>query len=254
MRRNAVKARLKAGEQVIGTFVKCGDPAIVEVLGYVGFEFIVIDNAHSNLDRQPTLELIRAAELVDIVAIVRVSRNDPEEILHALDSGALGVQIPQVNSVAEVRQAVANCKYAPEGDRGFASTPRANRYGFGDVVRYGREANSEIMVVTYVESKQAVESVEGMLAVPNLDVVFMGPFDLSQSYGHTGESGHPDVMKAMQSVIDATRGTGVATGTIAGTPEMAQEWLDRGISFLVYSSDLGLMGSAGRAALSQIRR
>lgn len=254
MRKNKVKARLAVGEQVIGSFVKCGDPAIVEVMGYAGFDFVVIDNAHANLDRQETLNLIRAAELVGIEPIVRVSINDAEEILHALDSGAMGVQIPMVNSLDAAHQAVANCKYAPVGERGFASTPRANQYGFGDVIDYGHTANDEIMVIIYAETKGAIELAPETVKIPGLDVVFMGPFDLSQSYGHIGEAGHPDVVNGIQSVIDATQGYPVVAGTIAGSPQQAQDWLDRGIQFLVYSSDLGLMGAAAKSALASITR
>lgn len=254
IRRNQVKELLRNGKVVYGTFVRCVDPMVVEVLGYLGFDFVVIDNEHSPTDTLTTASLIRAADSVDLVPIVRVAENSPSYILKALDSGALGVQVPQVNTPERARAAVASAKYTPIGNRGFAATHRAARHGLMDAQEYFRMANEETLVVAYVETKEAVDNLKHMVKVEGIDVFFIGPFDLSQSLGVPAQVNHPLVQETIEFVIRTVRGANRSVGTIASSGEAVKNLVDRGVQYIIYSSDLGMLAQAGKEAMKEFVR
>ncbi len=254
MRAGSLKEKLKRGEAIIGTFVRTAEPAVPEVLALSGFDFIVLDGEHSPLEIRGITTLIRAADGANIPAIVRVSENAAFPIMQALDVGASGVQVPQVNSPTEAAKLVAAAKYYPLGKRGFAATHRAARHGFAKPLDYLQEANQNTLVISYVETKEAVEAVDEIAALEGIDVLFAGPFDLSQSYGVPGQTDHADVQAALERISSTCQRAGKAAGTIAAGPEQARALIERGFRFLAYSSDLGLIAQAAQLALQQIRR
>lgn len=254
LRPNPVKAALRAGRLVIGTFVRTTSLPVVEVLGLAGFDFVVIDNEHSPLDIEATANLIRAAELTGMVPVVRVLENQPSLILRVMDAGAMGVQVPQVGTRAEAERLVRSVKYYPDGDRGLALSHRAARYGMASGSEFIRWTNEESLVVAYVENQAALDNLEEIVAVPGIDVLFVGPFDLSQALGVPGEITNPRIESAIDRVIRTAAAAGVATGIIAADPAAARRWIERGIRYIAYSSDLGLLAGAAGAALAAIRQ
>jgi 4-hydroxy-2-oxoheptanedioate aldolase len=253
LRAGHIKEKLNRGETVIGTFVRSVEPAIPEVLALSGFDFIILDGEHSPLEIRSISTLIRAADGANIPAIVRVSENAPFPIMQALDVGASGIQVPQVNSLHEAKRLVAAAKYHPLGNRGLAATHRAAQHGFGSPLQYTEDANQNTLVASYIETKEAVDAVDAMVELEGIDVFFAGPFDLSQSYGVPGQANHADVQNALDRVSSACQRAGKAAGTIAASTEQAKALMDRGFRFLAYSSDLGLLAQAAQAALRQLR-
>ncbi len=254
MRENPLKQKLAAGEAVIGTFAKFNDPASAEILALSGFDFFVLDNEHVMFSRETIINILRAAEASGIVPILRVRKNSDIEILQLLDAGAPGVLVPQVNSVAEAQACVSYVKYAPEGRRGFAPTHRAARYGTMDPVLYARLANERTFLGCYCETKEAVQAVEDIARIPDIDVLFIGPMDLSASYGVTGNPKAEPVQNAIAHVCGVCRAAGRAVGTIASNAEEAHALIRSGLQFITISSDQGMLLSKAKEQMAAMKR
>jgi len=253
IRENLIKKRLKAGKPCLGTFAKFTDPAAVEILALSGFDFVVIDREHTQMDNETMVNLIRAAHAGGITPTVRVRELNAADILHALDAGALGVQVPQVNTVAHARAVIDAVKYAPLGRRGYAATQRSARYGFDLPAAYATQSNAETLVTIYCETREAVENLDDILAVPGLDVIFLGPADLSASYGVIGDTAHSLVQSAMDTVIAKTRAAGLAVGTVCRDPAGARKLVERGVTYISLDADQGLLGQIGRRYVSEFK-
>jgi 4-hydroxy-2-oxoheptanedioate aldolase len=209
---NETKRKLAAGETVLGVFVGFDSPALVEVMGYCGFDYVLIDAEHGPIDPHHVENMVRAAEVSGVTPLARVTQNTPQTLLRFLDVGVQGVMIPWCQSADEARAAVQATKYHPEGRRGLAGV-RAARYGVGmKLTDYIPIANAETMVIVQIETLQAVEALPAMLKVPGVDVFFIGPNDLSQSMGFPGRPEEP----AVQAVIERTLATIAAAGKHPG--------------------------------------
>ncbi len=254
IRENKLKKMLKEGKSVIGTFVKSNDPAIVEVLGFSGFDFIIIDNEHTAMNKENMVNLIRTAELSGIEPVVRVRENSAAEILQALDAGASGVQVPQVDTKEQAISVVERVKYAPLGKRGYAASQRSAGYGFMNAKEYAQRSNENTLVVCYCETFEAVENLDEIVRVENLDVIFMGPFDLSQAYGVTGEPNHPVVQEKIALITKKVISAGKTVGIIASDAAQAQKWIDMGIRYICLSSDFGMIASLGKQFMKELKR
>ncbi len=187
MGKNQLKRKLKEGEVVIGPFMNCAYPAFIEICGYAGFDFAVIDLEHGSLHTLAAEDLCRAADCVGLAPIVRVRKNDGPQIQRALDIGSAGVQIPQIETIEEAEAAVTSAKYNPLGSRGLSFYTRAGVYGSAGT-QITNQMNEESLVVIHIEGKRGVENLEEIISVPDIDVIFLGPYDLSQSLGIPGSS------------------------------------------------------------------
>jgi len=252
VRKNKAKEKLKNGGIVLGGFCNINSPAAVEVLGYLGFDFIIIDGEHGPMDLESSKNLVRAADVVDITPLARVAVNHPQVILRYLDMGCLGVQIPMVNTGAEA-EAVANaCRYPPVGKRGLAGV-RANEWGLtGALGPYTRTANEEVLTIVQVETLQAVSNLDEILAVKEVDMVFIGPTDLSSAMGVPGEVTHPDVLAQLEKLGKAIRAGGKHAGTIGGNPQAVKMLSDWGYNYFAVNV-LGMFASAARGYITDSR-
>ena len=188
MRKNSVKEKLRSGRAVAGVFCNLPSPAAVEMLGIMGYDFAIIDAEHGPMNVESCEQMVRAADAADIVPVVRVAVNLQQNILQYLDAGALGVQIPMVNTKEETERVVASTKYRPKEGAGWPVT-RASGYGAGmGLPEYVRMANEETLVVVQVETREALANVGEIAAVDQVDVVFLGPTDLSTALGHPGQA------------------------------------------------------------------
>lgn len=252
MRTNTTKAKLKAGDTVFGCFVRYPDAGLVEVLGYQPWDFIVFDGEHGTLEPRDCENMVRAAELRGVTPIVRVTTNLPPVILRFMDSGAQGLHVPWVNSAAEAENVVRSVKYYPRGIRGLAGV-RAADYGqtvpFAD---YVEQANRETLISIHIETAEAVERLPDIVAIDGIDVIFIGPTDLSQSYGVPGQPQHPSVQAGIQKIIDVVAKTNVALGVMVGSAEAARQWRARGARYIAISFE-SLLAPATRAYLQAVR-
>ena len=242
---SAVKRKLEAGETVFGSFVKVDSPAITELFGLAGFDFLILDAEHACLTHGQIENLVRTCERMGMSSIVRTPDAQEANILHVLDSGASGIQVPSLRSAAEVRNVIRKAKYWPLGERGSARACRAA--GYGTLPDYERRANAETLVAVHIENKEMVEDIEALCAIDELDVVFIGPGDLSQSLGHPGNAGHPDVVAAIDRVIEAAAGR-KHIGTVVGNAKQLQTYVERGVHYIAWLSDLGMIRGALNAA------
>jgi 4-hydroxy-2-oxoheptanedioate aldolase len=245
MRPNQVKSRLLAGEAVYGCFVRYPDPSLAEFLALGGWDFLMFDGEHGTLEPRDAENLVRACELRGTTPIIRVPTNQPATILRLLDTGAGGVHVPWINSGAEAEAAVRAVKYYPRGTRGLAGV-RAADYGQGPPLgEYVRQANAETLVVVHIETAQAVERVQEIVAVEGVDVVFIGPTDLSHSLGVPGQPGHAAVQEAMQRIVDAVRPTDKALGILVQNESSARQWRERGARYLATTVEAVWAPAAG---------
>ena len=213
MRENTLKQQLQAGKPAFGVMCTFPSPPVVEMLGHLGFDWILLDNEHGSITVDSAESCIAAAELSGMAPIVRPVGNKPEIIAPFLDRGAWGVQVPHVNTADEARAVVDAVKYGPEGHRGIFSGGRPARYGFGGATaEYAAAANHETLVCLMLEEVEAIENLPELVRVPGVDVYFIGSGDLSQSMGYTGQQTHPEVQRMME------RGVKLITeaGRIAG--------------------------------------
>ena len=233
-------AKMRRGEPCLGTAITFSDPTVTEALCNV-LDFVWIDTEHNPLNPSAVQGHIMATRSSLTTAIVRVPWNDPVLVKPVLDMGAEGIIVPMVRTADDVRQVVASCLYPPEGIRGFGPR-RPTNYARMDSEEYCRHANESIMPIVMIEQDDAVKNIEVILAVPGLTAVAIGPNDLANSMGHTGRPDHPDVVAAIEHVIDKSRAAGIFVGI--GLPEdfdVLTGWFDRGIQWSLMGNDYSLM-------------
>lgn len=253
MHENQLKRKLQRGENVVGPFMNCSYGAFIEVVGLAGFDFAIIDMEHGPLEVETAEDLCRAGQGVGLDTIVRVRKNDAPQIQRALDIGSSGVQVPQIETGQEAAAAVRAAKYAPLGMRGISLYTRA-----GDYTVFGPEGitdrlNAEQMVIVHVEGIRGLENLDEIVAVPNIDVIFLGPYDLSQSFGIPGQVNDPRVVKGMEQAAVKIRAAGKAVGTFAKDAETAKRWFGAGVQYMSVGPDVGLWANACNQLLREIK-
>ncbi len=252
MRKNLTKAKIQAGETTYGVFVNVSNSSLVEIVGHLGFDFALIDAEHGPMGLESCEQMIRAADAVNITPLVRIAMNIQQNILRFLDMGALGVQLPLLNNKADVENVVRSVKYRPEGRRGLAGV-RANSWGLaGPLGEYVQEANRETLVIVQIETLDAVENLKEILTVPNIDVVFIGPNDLSQAMGYPGQMKHPEVQGLIDRLVKEIHAAGKATGTVAYDAETLKLRKEQGFKFIVYNI-VAMIVKSGREYLQLAR-
>jgi 4-hydroxy-2-oxoheptanedioate aldolase len=218
MKPNRMKARLMAGHPALGCSVMFPSPQIVEMLGHAGFDWVLLDCEHGSLSLSDVELMAMAADAAGITPIARPRTNAAADIQGVMDRGVMGVQVPHVNCADDARRAVAAVKFGPGAGRGLAAGTRPDSWGLGaKMADFTTAANEQSLVCVQLEHEQAIRNVDEILAVPGVDVFFIGPSDLSQSMGHPGHPGAPAVAEA----IGKTRSAIVAAGRIPGMPATA---------------------------------
>lgn len=243
---NPAKHMLKDGKKLLGAWLQIASPFAAEIFAKSGLDVLMIDMEHGPNDIMSLIDQMRAMGRFDAVPFVRAPWNDMVTIKRILDAGAYGVLIPYVNTAEEARAAVAACKYPLMGVRGVAPSPRAPGWGMNSM-HYMHYANEETLVMTAVETLEAVNNIEEILKVDGLDGVFIGPMDLATSMGHFCEPSHPEVQAAVARVEQAVIGSDKFLASISGGVEAAKEKFERGYSLILAFADGGSLGSVARA-------
>lgn len=236
-----IRSRIKNGETVVGTFFKINSMDMAEIIGNAGFDFVVVDTEHANFSSCDVANIIRAADGAGLSTIVRVAEPSEVDILHALDSNADGVQIPGIASLEQAETISASTKYCPEGTRGLSLTQRSARYGVWTGKQpYTDYANEHTLVTVHVENKEMAARIEELCEVPQIDVIFVGPADLSQSLGVPGQLSHPELMSLIESVFEKALAKGKAVGIFCGNLDAVKKYREMGATYILYSSDTTL--------------
>ena len=248
---NNFRNKLKNGETVLGPFSRSCDPAFVEICGYSGFDFIILDIEHGPNNIYTLQNLIRGAQVANIAPIVRVS-NVNEEIFHALDIGAAGIQVPQITTAEQAKEVIKFANFQPDGYRGVCRFVRSAKYSSINKLGYFKSANENI-VILQIEGKEGLDNIESIINVKGIDILFIGPYDLSQSLGLLGQVEHPLVERRMKEIIEICNKIGVITGTFCDTIENAKKWQSAGIQYVSYSTDVGIFYETCSERVSKIR-
>jgi 2-keto-3-deoxy-L-rhamnonate aldolase RhmA len=250
---NRVKKKLLAGEVSFGSWIQIGHPAVAEVLSLAGFDWIAADMEHSEIGIKEFADIARGMYGRGPLPFARVRENDTLAIRQVLDAGAWGIVVPLVNSAAEAEKVVRAAKFPPRGIRGAAFV-RANDYGaeFGP---YMETANDDILVMTMVESKAAVDAIDEILAVDGVDGVFIGPYDLSLSYGIPGRITHELMTAARKKVLEACGRRKKIAGIheLRLTKESITSSVSEGFTFIALGIDDLFMDNGARAAMKTAR-
>ncbi|GKV65912.1 MULTISPECIES: HpcH/HpaI aldolase/citrate lyase family protein [unclassified Sporosarcina] len=229
---NHVKQKILNGERSMGAFLGIYSTAIVEMMGLAGYEFIVIDDEHGTFDHSELENMIRTAENVGIVPIVRVSY-DESSIQKALDKGAKGIHVPMVNSREDAEMIVQKAKFPPYGKRGAAFSTRAAKFGKRSGETYLRESDAEILIVVHIETLEAAERFEEIMSVDGIDLAFLGPTDLSVSMGYPTEgASHPEVRSVLDELFRKGKQLNIPIGTLAVNKEATIDSFDRGAVYV----------------------
>jgi 4-hydroxy-2-oxoheptanedioate aldolase len=242
-----LRARVLGGELVTGTWLNLGSNISAEIAARAGFDWVLIDLEHGSGNEADLVSQLQAVDTTGTVSIVRIAWNETPRFKRTLDMGPSGVMIPYVNTAAEARQAVAAMRYPPQGVRGAARFHRANGYG-QEFERYFAEANEKLLTVVQIETTEAVANAEEIAAVEGVDVLFIGPLDLSVSLGITGQMQHPEFRAAVKHVIDICRIHGKSPGILLPGADMIPAAVDDGFRFLAAGSD----GSAVAAGMKSL--
>jgi len=198
---NKMQKKLNEGKHVVGPFVKIASPELVEIMGRAGLDYLIIDCEHGPVNALKAQDMVRAAKLVGLSAVIRIPTNDAYMISRALDIGADAVQIPQISTKEDAERAAKAAKFAPLGERGVCRFVRASDYSNIEKNEYFKKANEETMVIIHIEGERGVNNIDEILSVDGIDVIFLGPYDLSQSLGLPGQINHPIVVDTMKEIV-----------------------------------------------------
>lgn len=249
-----LKARLVAGAPAIGAWSMLPSPGAAEIVAGAGYDAVMVDLEHGPADFAAATDLVRAIEGRGAAALMRVPANDPVSLKRALDTGITGVMVPQVSSREEAEAAVSACRYPPSGGRGMAApVVRASGYG-ARWQAYVGEVDACLLRICQIETAAAIEAVEAIAAVDGVDMLFVGPFDLSSNLGFLGEPDHPEVASAIRRVEQAVKDAGKLLGGITTPGRDVPALLAAGYGFIIPDADVALLRSAAEGSVAAFRR
>lgn len=250
---NWVRRQLQAGSGAVGCFLGLGSPSVGEMLSHLGFDWLLIETEHNAVGVAETQQMLMAMNGSPTVPLVRVASAHALPIQRVLDLGAAGVVVPLVRTADEARAVVAATRYPPAGTRTYGPL-RATRYTI-DKTTYFAHANENILVVLIVETTEAMENLDEIAQVPGVDVLYLGPSDLSLSMGLNPTDPPDEAMRPMiQRLLEVADRSGVSAGIGASSPQELKDRLAQGFRFVGYASDYALLSSAARAGLAAVNR
>ncbi len=249
-----LKKTLHEGGLVIGTLLsEVRNPNVAYMLAQCGYEYFIIDNEHGTFSPETVSNMIAAARGAGIAVIVRIPEIRRETILKPLDSGAAGLLVPQVNTADQAREIIVHAKYPPMGDRGVGLRRAHSMYGRVDAAEYLKQANEDTFIAVQAENSTAIENLEEIATVPGIDCIFVGPSDLSVSLGIPGQVTHPREVKAIDRVIEVCNKHNIITGILMFDAAILKPWVEKGMRFVAYSSDISLLADAAAQGIEELR-
>ncbi len=252
-RSNRVITALSKGEITLGSLTLLQEPAIGEILGANGYDFLIIDMEHAAADEQTVLSMVRACEAADVTPLIRLRRVEEKELLWALDTGAGGLVLPMIETAEQAKEIVRATHYPPQGERTLCSATRASGHGsqrhdFGKFLEW---FNDSIVTVCLIETPQGLENLEAIIA-EGVDVLMLGRADLSIKLGLGYAPNHPDVLASAREFVDRVVSAGATAAVLAYSTEDAHEWIERGAKFIVYSQPEMMLSDGYRRAREEI--
>jgi 2-keto-3-deoxy-L-rhamnonate aldolase RhmA len=246
---NSLAQKVRRGGYAFGTFAGLGSSLSAELCGAAGFDWVLVDLEHGAGDEQAMVSQLQAISSTPAVGLVRVEANDRVRVTKALDAGALGIMFPRIETAADARRAVEHVRYPPGGDRGVALMNRGAKFG-GISVELA--VSFSPLLIVQIESKATLTDLSKIATTEGVDVLFVGPSDLSWSLDIPGKMDDPLYVDAVKEVARAAAEAGKTAGVQVATVDAAFFYLDIGYRFIGVSGDVGLLASAARATASRL--
>ncbi len=239
---NSIRQRVLNGDLLAGTFINLGSSLTAEMAAQSGFDWVLIDIEHGAGDHESLVHQLQAVGGTPAAPIVRIASNEPPRFKRVLDMGASGVMVPYISSVAEAEQAVASMRYPPRGIRGVAKLNRGSGFGV-DFEDYFARSHELLTTVVQIETREALDCIDGIAAVDGVDVLFIGPLDLSVNLGIPEQFDNPKFSDARRKVASAARRAGKAAGILLLNPAQVEATVQAGFTFIALGSDGGLVAN-----------
>jgi len=241
LNKNYLKDKLKSGDKALGTWNIVNSSMLVDIIASTGLNFIVIDAEHGSISYETAQTFVSICQSHNVSPIMRLGEVNESLILRALDIGVHGVQIPNIQTVDDAKLLVRYAKYPPIGNRGLSPYTKAGLYDVKNAARLVETANSNTILIANIEDETGLKNIESIVKVDGLDVVFIGLFDLSKSLGIPGEVRHERVLSKLEWAVDIVHKFGKKIGSIATTPEMLTLLKSKGVDYITYSVDSGVV-------------
>ncbi len=241
LKNNFLKAKMKTGKPVLGTWAVIPSAVCADIICQSGLDFLIIDGEHGPVNFETAQLMCMACESNGVSPLVRVGGVIESDILRALDIGAHGIHVPNITSCGDVKEVIRCAKYPPIGNRGFSPFTRAGGYSGDNAQVLTKKANGNGIVAVHVESVQAADQIDEILENKELDVVFLGIYDLSKSLGVPGQVFHPDVQRVVKKLTKKINQSGKYAGTIVTDMRRVKFFLDAGIRYVTYSVDSAML-------------
>jgi 2-dehydro-3-deoxyglucarate aldolase/4-hydroxy-2-oxoheptanedioate aldolase len=250
-----LKAKLNEGALAIGIMIsEIRNPNLAYLLAQCGYDFFIIDNEHGSYSPETISDMIAAARGAGISTVVRIPEIRRETILKPLDCGAAGLLVPQVNTADQAREVITHAKYPPLGNRGVALSRPHSLFGRPNAETYLSQANASTFIAVQAESPEAIENLETVAATPGIDAIFVGPLDLSVGLGIPGQMTHPKEVAAIEKVVAACQKHHIFPGIHMSKLETLTDWIQKGMRFVTFSSDVDLLARGAADSLAQLKK
>jgi 2-keto-3-deoxy-L-rhamnonate aldolase RhmA len=245
MQEISLKNKLKEGKPVYGTWVRIPSPIVVEVLGNTGFDFLHLDLEHSSMDWATLDHMVLAGYKQQIPLAVRTATQNPADLYRLMDIGISMLILPRIESADQCKHLLSGVRYSPMGERGLGGPVRANEWGAIALDEHMAQAEANTIVLVQIESQNGLEQLDEILEVPGVDIIFIGPMDLSQALGLPGQVDAPQVKDAISKMVKKIKARGLAVGLHVSNQEQAEFWYQQGIQYFTVGMDVALLRSAG---------
>ncbi|MEQ9916355.1 aldolase/citrate lyase family protein [Pectobacterium aroidearum] len=250
---NPIKQKLALGQPVMGIWSIVSSPSVVEILSSSGIDFLILDMEHGTYGVEALETCIRAAEAAGTAPIVRVPGMNASAVQWALDLGAHGIIVPQVLGEKQAKMAVEMTKFAPSGTRGYNPFTRAGGYANASSNENGKLANTFGLTSIIVENELSLKELNEICAIDDLDMIYVGVYDLSIALGYNGNTLHPDLIKIVNETVKTIRNAGKAAGVMVRSESEITSALESGANVLVYGVDTSLIRQAMSAAVDAFK-
>ena len=238
---NYLKEKLESGNAVLGTWAVIPSIVTTDIIASTGLDFIIIDAEHGPISFETAQDMVIACESRGVSPVMRVGTIDEADILKALDIGVHCIQIPNVNTKSDVERIISLSKYQPIGKRGFSPFTRAGNYSIENSTILTAKANENTLVAINIEGKEAIEDIDNILKIDDLDIIFIGLFDLSKALGTPGEVDNPKVLNYLEKLTVKINKAGKYAGTITTSKEKITSFLNIGLKYIVHLVDCEML-------------
>ena len=252
MRPNKIKKMMKDGKPVINGWLQIPSTVSAEAMAHQGWDSLTIDMQHGAIDQSDVLQIFQAISTTEVVPMARLNWNEPGQIMKILDAGSYGIICPMVSSREQAEKFVQACMYPPDGYRSFGPI-RAQMYGGAD---YGKQANKEILKLAMIETKEAIDNLDGVMKTSGLDGIYIGPADLSLAIGtepsFDKEKNSP-AYPVIENILKYAKKNNIIPGIHNQTPEYAIKMIEMGFQFVTVGSDKRFISAGAKSVISKLR-